>query len=165
MLKGLILIAMVAIIATLAAVACGGGDDGEATAPPPPAAAGTPPPAAAAPPPQAPPPPATPSADCPAGATQVTVINHDLGGPKGAYGFEPKELTFKLGETVCFTNIAETELHSFTVDELGIDIDINGSGNPGATGTVTHTFDKAGTFRLVCIYHEGNGMVGTLTVQ
>ena len=151
MLKGLVPIAMVAIIATLAAVACGGGDDGEATAPPPPAAAA--------------PPPAAPSADCPTGATQMTVINHDLGGPKGAYGFEPKELTFKLGETVCFTNIAETELHSFTIDDLGIDIDINGSGNPGATGTLTHTFDRAGTFRLVCIYHEGNGMVGTVTVQ
>ena len=79
--------------------------------------------------------------------------------------FEPKDLTFKLGETVCFTIIAETELHSFTVDELGIDIDINGSGDPGATLNHPFTFDKAGTFRLACIYHEGNGMVGTVTVQ
>ena len=92
-------------------------------------------------------------------------MNHDLGGPKGAYVFEPKDLTFKLGATVCFTIVAETELHSFTVDELEIDEDIDASVNPGATVTLTHTFDKAGTFRLVCIYHEGNGMVGTVTVQ
>ena len=94
----------------------------------------------------------------------MTVINHDLAG-SGDYRFEPSELAFKVGETVTFTLIGETELHSFTVDELGIDIDVDASANPGATGTLTHTFDRAGTFRLVCIYHEGNGMVGTVTVE
>ena len=94
----------------------------------------------------------------------MTVLNKDLAG-SGVYAFEPSELAFEVGETVTFTLIGETELHSFTVDELGIDLDIDASADPGATGTLTHTFDRAGTFSLVCIYHEGNGMVGTITVQ
>ena len=94
----------------------------------------------------------------------MEVLNKDKGG-SGEYTFEPAELTFNVGETVNFEIIAETELHSFTVDELGIDVDIDGSANPGQKETLTYTFDKPGTFRLVCIYHEGNGMVGEITVQ
>jgi plastocyanin len=94
------------------------------------------------------------------GGTQITVLNRDLAG-SGAYVFEPYEFAFKLGETVTFTLVAEAELHSFTIDELGIDVDINA----GATEPHTFTFNQAGTFNLVCIYHEGNGMVGKVTVQ
>ena len=73
----------------------------------------------------------------------------------------PSEITASVGETVTFTLTAETEFHTFTVDELGIDESIDG----GESATYTHTFDKAGTFKLVCLVHETSGMVGTITVQ
>ena len=94
----------------------------------------------------------------------VTVINRDLGG-SGAYAYEPSEFSFKAGDTVTFVNIAETELHSFTIDDLGIDVDIDGGTNPGQEESVTITFDKPGVYPVICIYHEGNGMLGTITVE
>ena len=35
----------------------------------------------------------------------------------------------------------------------------------GETETVEFTFDAAGEFALVCLPHQGLGMVGTITVQ
>ena len=84
-------------------------------------------------------------------------------GDGGTYRFDPSEFTFKVGDTVTFTLSAETEFHTFTVtdDELCIDIPMES----GTTDTFTFTFDKPGTFDLICIPHEGNGMVGTITVE
>ena len=90
----------------------------------------------------------------------VHVLNHDMAG-SGRYAFEPNEFNFKLGETVTFEIRAETEFHTFNVDELDIDESVNG----GETVTFSHTFDKAGTFKLFCIPHESLGMVGTIVVQ
>ena len=97
-------------------------------------------------------------------ATVVTILNTDPAG-SGAYAYEPSELSFKVGDTVTFVNIAETELHSFTIDDLGIDLDIDGGTNPGQEESVTITFDKPGVYPIICIYHEGNGMLGTITVE
>ena len=130
------LAALVGIV-FLAAVACGGGDD--ATPTPPPAATPTP---------------------TPAGPRVIDVINHDLAG-SGDYFFEPKEFTFSVGETVTFNILAETEYHTFTSDDLGIDWDVQS----GESGTFEYTFDRAGTFKLICLVHELNGMTGTITVQ
>jgi plastocyanin len=88
------------------------------------------------------------------------VVNRDTGG-SGKYEFSPSEMTFKVGETVSFRVSAETEFHTFNVDDLGIDQAIDG----GQSVEFTHTFDKAGTFKLVCLVHEASGMVGTITVQ
>ena len=96
--------------------------------------------------------------------TSVTVTNRDLAG-SGVYEFDPAELSFTLGETVNFTIIGETEYHTFTVDELGIDEEVDASQNPGAEATFTYTFDQAGEFPLVCLVHELDGMVGTITVS
>ena len=96
--------------------------------------------------------------------TVVTVVNRDLGG-SGAYAYKPNEFSFKVGDKATFINIAETELHSFTIDALGIDVDIDGATTPGKQESVTITFDKPGVYALVCIYHEGNGMSGTITVE
>ena len=100
----------------------------------------------------------------PGPGTRITVINRDKGG-SGAYEFDPSDLNFKLGETVTFTIVGETEYHTFTVDELGIDEDVDGSLKANASSTFTHTFDRAGTFKLVCLVHELEGMVGTITVE
>ena len=154
----LVLLALIGLV-SLAVVACGGGDDDE----PEPTPQRTSPPTV-------PPAPTTPPASSEQasttggsveGATKVSVINHDIGGPTGEYKLEPVDFTFKVGETVEFAVTAETEFHTFTVDELGIDADMNA----GETETFTFTFDKAGTFRLICIPHEALGMEGTITVQ
>ena len=82
-------------------------------------------------------------------------------GGSGDYAFDPDELTFSVGETVEFTITSETEFHTFTVDELGIDQAIRGR----ETAVVTFTLDEAGTFELICIPHKALGMVGTITIR
>ena len=104
--------------------------------------------------------PTVPPPPCPGDATKVTVLNRDEGG-SDEYAFDPNGFTFSVGECVEFTVTAETEFHTFTVDELGINLEING----GETGTFDFTFSQAGTFKLFCTPHESLGMVGTITVQ
>ena len=60
-----------------------------------------------------------------------------------------------------FSLCAETEFHMFTVDDLGIDMAVSGRTNE----TFTYTFDRAGTFELICIPHQGLGITGTITVK
>ena len=100
---------------------------------------------------------------CPAGtqSAETRVVGlQDVGG-SGAYQFSPSEFTFSVGQTVTFTLSAETEFHTFTVDDLGIDCEMD----PGETATFTFTFSEAGTFPLICIPHQINDMVGTIRVQ
>ena len=158
--KRLVLTAIIAIALSVVVSACGGGDDDTPatqvrTSPPPPATAA--PAAESA--PQATAAPAQAASG--GGGRSITIINGDVGGPTGKYTFVPSEITASVGETVTFTLTAETEFHTFTVDELGIDESIDG----GDSATYAHTFDKAGTFKLVCLVHEASGMVGTITVQ
>lgn len=94
------------------------------------------------------------------GPRVVKVTNHDVAG-SGAYRFEPKDFVFKIGEAVTFQVTAESEFHTFTVDELGIDLALD----PGKTVEKTFTFSRAGSFKLYCIPHQALGMVGTFTVQ
>ena len=83
--------------------------------------------------------------------------NEDVGG-SGAYAFNPADLTFKVGDTITFTLIAETEFHTFTVEDLGIDEALD----TGSTERFVYTFDRAGTFKLTCLAHPD--MTGTITV-
>ena len=96
--------------------------------------------------------------------TLVSVVNRDPAG-SGEYGFDPSEFVFTTGDMVTFQLTAETELHNFSVDGLEIDIDIDGAGSPGAKETLVFTFNNPGTYRVFCLYHEAQGMVGTITVQ
>ncbi len=90
----------------------------------------------------------------------VRVINRDQGG-SGEYRFDPAELRFEVGQEVTFSLSGQTEFHTFTVDELGIDVSMD----VGETVEYTYTFDKAGTFRLYCIPHEALGMTGEIVVE
>ena len=98
------------------------------------------------------------SASSASAGTEVIVELKDEGGD---YAFAPAELAFSVGETVTFKMTSQNEFHSFTVDDLGIDMEVEA----GETGTLNFTFDKAGTYELICIPHESLGMVGTITVQ
>ena len=96
--------------------------------------------------------------------TPVPVVNRDPAG-SGEYAFDPSEFVFTTGDTVTFQLTAETELHNFSAEGLEIDIDINGAGSPGAKETLVFTFNNPGTYRVFCLYHEAQGMVGTITVH
>ena len=100
-----------------------------------------------------------PASTAPAG-TAVTIDGLD-GGGRGPFAFGPAELSFAVGETVEFTFIGESQFHTFTVDELGIDEAVEG----GETVTFSFTFDQPGTYSLICVPHLALGMVGTTTVQ
>jgi len=92
--------------------------------------------------------------------TQVEVRLRDEAG-SGAYIFDPGELTFSVGDSINFVIESETEFHTFTVEDLGIDA----ASDAGESVEFNFKFDRAGTFQLVCIPHETQGMVGTITVQ
>ena len=144
--RGLWLSVVPLLAVAVIAAACGGEESGGAPAAPP-----TPTVAAA-----------TPAAAQPApssGGRVVRIDNQDKGG-SGVYQFVPSELNFQVGDTVTFEITAETEFHTFTVDDLGIDVSLEA----GETVTHTYTFDKAGVFKLLCIPHETFGMTGTITV-
>ena len=155
--KGVIGLGVLIALVSMAAVACGGEELPTATpqpaSPPPPPSA----PIVAAPTSE---PVAEGSETEGAAGTPVAVAGQDPGG-SGEYQFGPNEMTFDVGEVVTFTLSAETEFHTFTVDDLGIDVPLD----PGTSETLTFTFDKPGTFQLVCIPHEFQGMVGSITVK
>ncbi|MDC0034730.1 cupredoxin domain-containing protein [Chloroflexi bacterium] len=77
------------------------------------------------------------------------------------YLFNPADITVKAGETVTLNLTSENEFHSFTVDDLGIDVEVDA----GTTEKITFTFSEVGTFDLICIPHESLGMVGKIIVQ
>jgi plastocyanin len=141
---------IVTLLATLALTACGGDDSSDYSASDAPAASSD----------SSTTQPDSDSGSTDGDATSVTVTNQDPGG-SGSYAFDPSELTFSVGEKVEFKITAESEFHTFTVDDLGIDIAIDG----GETETLTFTFDKPGEYELVCIPHQAQGMTGTITVK
>lgn len=90
----------------------------------------------------------------------IKVVNKDAGG-SGKYQFSPAKFQFKLGETVTFEIVGETEFHTFTVEDLKIDESVN----IGEKTRFTHKFDKLGNFKLICIPHNAMGMVGEIVVK
>ena len=154
--KFLPLMVLVGLI-SVAAVACGSDPiptPRPASPPPPPAA-----PAAAPAPAPAVAPAAAPAAPASA-ATDVVVDLTDAGG-RGPFAFKPVDFEFSAGETVNFTFVPEGAFHTFTVDSLGIDVEVA----VGDSVDFSFTFDTPGTYELICIPHEALGMVGTITVK
>jgi glucose/arabinose dehydrogenase/plastocyanin len=89
-------------------------------------------------------------------ASEATVTMVDI-------AFQPSELTIPADTdvTVSLPNTGAS-LHNFSIDELGISVDVS----PGDTGSATINA-PAGTFEYYCNVpgHREAGMVGTLTVQ
>ena len=94
-------------------------------------------------------------------ATADRVVSVGLQDESATYIFDPAQLTFTKGETVSIELTSQNEFHSFTVDSLGLDVEVEA----GESTSVTYTFDTVGTYDLICIPHESLGMVGTITVQ
>ena len=79
----------------------------------------------------------------------------------GSYVFSPSQFSFKVGESINFVLNSETEFHTFTIDKLDIDAAVD----VGETVSFNVKFDRAGVFDLVCIPHQTQGMVSTITVS
>ena len=78
------------------------------------------------------------------------------------YAFTPRKFEIRQGETVEFVLDSIDILHSFTIEELEIDWHLNQNDEL----TERFTFDRPGTYRLICIIpgHEVLGMRGTVVV-
>lgn len=88
----------------------------------------------------------------------IDVLMQDEG---GNYVYTPAEITVSTGETLELVLTSQNEFHSFTVDDLGIDMEVEA----GETEELVFTFDKPGTYDFICIPHETLGMVGQIIVQ
>ena len=81
-----------------------------------------------------------------------------------SYAFEPRSFVFEAGETVEFHLSSTDGPHTFTVRDLGISWVVAKEDEPQVQ---TFTFERAGTFKLICAIpgHQGSGMVGTMEVR
>jgi plastocyanin len=90
------------------------------------------------------------------------------------FGFEPKELTIEVGQTVTWKNVG-TMVHTSTNDpskaqkpehsQLPQGAAAWDSGLLHAGQTWTYTFDVAGNYTYFCIPHESMSMIGKITVK
>tara|TARA_B100000749_G_C18234917_1_gene385882 strand:+ start:20 stop:601 length:582 start_codon:yes stop_codon:yes gene_type:complete len=92
---------------------------------------------------------------------EVLVDMLDLGGGSDSYAYTPADFNFKLGDTITFNLTTQGEFHTFTIDDLKINVSVDAE----SSEIFTYTFDKLGTFELICIPHQFLGMVGTIKVQ
>lgn len=101
----------------------------------------------------APPPP-------PPNARTISVNMSDCAGADGC-AFSPSDFEFRTGETVRFQLVAESEFHTFTINELGVNEAINAR----QTRYLDVTFDRPGEYALICVPHESLGMTGAIAVR
>ena len=75
--------------------------------------------------------------------------------------FSPSTIQATSGEetTVTVTNTGQAP-HTFTIEDLDVDVTID----PGSDGTATFTATESGTLEFVCRFHQAEGMVGTIQV-
>lgn len=150
MYKRVISILIMATVLSVLLAACGGGDEATATRVSP-----TPTLVPPAPTPTTPP---TPDGKI----IEVTLVD------KGQdYQFNPADFTFKAGERVRLKLTSQSEFHTFTATDLPTQEgqEINVFVNGGETVEFEFTPSQAGTFDLICVPHQLQGMVGTITVN
>lgn len=76
--------------------------------------------------------------------------------------FKPSTITVKVNQPVTL-NFSNAGFHTFTIDELGVDVNLRGK----PTASATFTPAKTGTFSFYCAIpgHAVGGMKGTIVVQ
>ncbi|MDF2038344.1 cupredoxin domain-containing protein [Bacillus sp. CMF12] len=76
--------------------------------------------------------------------------------------FNPKVITIPKGTTttLILKNKGKKE-HTFTVEKLGIDAEIQ----PGKETNISVKPNQPGTYELICRYHFQEGMVGNVIVK
>jgi len=74
--------------------------------------------------------------------------------------FVPATITAPSGKATMFVENRDNVLHTLTIDELGVDLQI-----PAKTEAKVTFEATPGTYGIVCVPHEGMGMTGTLKVE
>jgi plastocyanin len=88
--------------------------------------------------------------------------------------FEPAEVTINVGDTIRWENVGQSVHHagsnpstainsSDVANPEGANFFDSGLVKPGES--FSYTFTKPGTYKYVCIAHEGSGMLGQVTVR
>ncbi len=85
---------------------------------------------------------------------EFTVIGDDL-------KFFPETFEVNKGDTVRVTFTSADVFHTFSIDELDVDI----KAQAGETVTEEFVASESGEFELYCRPHRGVGMIGTFTVN
>lgn len=76
------------------------------------------------------------------------------------FQFDPAEITAPHGEEVVITLRNEGSVaHTFTSDALGVDEEVA----PGDSAEITVTVPHEGSAEFHCRFHEGSGMVGSIS--
>lgn len=98
-----------------------------------------------------------PTASMQAVSLEPRVINVE----SGNLFFKPSTIRVKANEKITI-KFANKGVHTFTVKELGIDVNLNSASN-----SVTFIPAKKGTFQIICgiLGHAAAGMVGQLIVE
>ena len=132
------------------AIACGDGDDeGTPTTPVVPTET-TPTDTPVAPPPPPPPPP-----------TDGPIVIVEVQANSDPYVYSPADFELEAGKRYRFVLTSDPEFHTFTANDLGVNVNILAN----TTETVEFVADQPGTYKYICIPHEFEGMVGTITVR
>jgi len=76
----------------------------------------------------------------------------------GDHFFDPAQLTVKVGATVTWKSVGQST-HDLAARDGSFSLGAMSFGQ-----TFSFTFTKAGRFPYVCMQHEGDGMLGEVTV-
>jgi plastocyanin len=76
----------------------------------------------------------------------------------GDHFFDPAQLTVKVGTTVTFRSVGQST-HDLAARDGSFSLGAMSFGQ-----TFSFTFNRAGRYPYVCMQHEGDGMVGEVTV-
>jgi len=95
----------------------------------------------------------------PTAPTSAPVLGNKIAAAVVDNRFQPNSLSISVGSTVTWTNNGNN-IHTLTSPDGLFD-----SGGLIGGQSFSFTFDKAGTFRLICRQHGLNGMAGQITVQ
>lgn len=111
-----------------------------------------------------------------AGCTLLDAIDDDRYSVTMTDGsrYEPTVLTVPVGATVVWRNLAERP-HTATADPDLLDdpsrVSLPDGAEPWDSGDIltgeqwAYTFTRPGTYIYGCQYHQGDGMIGTVTVE
>ena len=77
------------------------------------------------------------------------------------YIFSPATLELEAGVPYRFLITGDAEFHTFTANDLGINVNLLAN----TSETIEFVANQPGTYHLICIPHELQGMTGTIKVR
>ena len=94
----------------------------------------------------------------PAPTVTPTIAPASVAIEMGDHFFDPAQLTVKVGATVTWKSVGQST-HDLAARDGSFKLGAMSFGQ-----TFSFTFTKAGRYPYVCMQHEGDGMVGVVTV-